>query len=340
MHRSELTIDLGALRRNVRTLVRALEGAELWAVVKADAYGHGAVDVSRAALDAGAHALCVATVAEALELRREMPAARILSMGPIDASEIAAARNANVEVAVGDGRLPEGLRVHLKLDTGMGRYGLAELVTPTRDVVGLMSHLATADTDAAFAHEQIARFAELVRPYRGTLECHIANSAAALRMPDARFDAARCGVALYGLSPFMEDPAVDDLEPVLHWRSRLAQVKLLQPGQSTGYGRRFVAERPTWIGLVPVGYADGFRRDLTGTEVHVDGEPRTVVGTISMDSFAVELDRELPVGAPVTLLGDGVRAEAHANVAGTINYELVTGIQSDPRRVERRVVGA
>ena len=340
MHRSELTIDLAAVRRNVRTLLRALEGAALWAVVKADGYGHGAVDVSRASLDAGADALCVATVPEAVELRREFPSTRILCLGPLQSSEVAAARDANVEVAVGDGEIPEGLRVHLKLDTGMGRYGLAELRAPTRDVVGLMSHLATAETDASFAREQTARFAELVQPYRGTLECHIANSAAALRLPEARFDAARCGIAVYGLSPFMSDPADDDLEPVLGWQSYLAQVKLLQAGESTGYGRRFVAERPTWIGLVPVGYADGFRRDLTGTEVRVDGELRRVVGAISMDSFAVELDRELPAGTPVILIGDGVRAEAHGKVAGTINYELVTGINSDPRRAQRQVVGA
>ena len=339
MHRSELTIDLAAVRRNVRTLLRALEGAALWAVVKADGYGHGAVDVSRASLDAGADALCVATVPEAVELRREFPSTRILCLGPLQSSEVAAARDANVEVAVGDGEIPEGLRVHLKLDTGMGRYGLAELRAPTRDVVGLMSHLATAETDASFAREQTARFAELVQPYRGTLECHIANSAAALRLPEARFDAARCGIAVYGLSPFMSDPADDDLEPVLGWQSYLAQVKLLQAGESTGYGRRFVAERPTWIGLVPVGYADGFRRDLTGTEVRVDGELRRVVGAISMDSFAVELGRELPAGAPVTLIGNGVRAEAHGKVAGTINYELVTGINSDPRRAQRQVVG-
>src|SRR2546422_5632090 len=209
MHQSELTIDLGGLRRNVRTLLRALDGAALWVVVKADGYGHGAVDVSRAALDAGADALCVATVAEALELRRELPATRILCMGPLRASEIAVARDADVEVTVSGDGIPEGVRVHLKLDTGMGRYGLAELRTPTRDVVGLMSHLATADTDVVFAREQIARFAELVRPYRGALECHIANSAAALRLPEARFDAARCGIAVYGLSPFMDDPAVD-----------------------------------------------------------------------------------------------------------------------------------
>jgi alanine racemase len=341
MHRSELTVDLGALRRNVRTLLRALEGAELWAVVKADGYGHGAVDVSRAALDAGATALCVATAAEALELRREFPATRILCMGPLQSSELALACDAGVEVAIVEGDdIPEGVRVHLKLDTGMGRFGMSELTTPTRDVAGLMSHLATADSDVVFAREQIARFAELVEPYRGNLDCHIANSAAALRLPEARFDAARCGVAVYGLSPFSEDPAMDELEPVLRWQSHLAQVKLLQAGESTGYGRRFVADRPTWIGLVPVGYADGFRRDLTGTEVHVDGEARKVVGTISMDSFAVELDRELSVGTPVTLLGDGVLAEAHAKVAGTINYELVTGISSDPRRARREVVGA
>ncbi len=338
MNRSEITVDLGALRRNVRTLLRALDGAALWAVVKADGYGHGAVDVSRAALDAGAAALCVATVPEALELRNEFPETRILCMGPVEPGDLAQARDANVEIAVADGKIPEGVRVHLKLDTGMGRYGLAELATPTRDVVGLMSHLATAENDAAFAREQIERFRELVEPHRGTLLCHIANSAAALRLPEARFDAARCGIAIYGLSPFMDDPAVDGLEPVLQWRSHLAQVRLLAPGESTGYARRFVAERPTWIGLVPVGYADGFRRDLTGTEVRVDGEPRRVIGTISMDSFAVELDRERAVGTPVTLLGEGVLVEAHARVAGAINYELVTGISSDPRRAQRQVI--
>jgi alanine racemase len=128
------------------------------------------------------------------------------------------------------------------------------------------------------------------------------------------------------------------LEPALHWASQLVQVRQLAPGQSTGYGRRFRAERPTWIGIVPIGYADGFRRDLTGTEVRVGGEPRRVVGTISMDALAVELDRELPAGTPVTLLGHGVLVEDHARVAGTINYELVCGVNSDPARARRVVV--
>ena len=170
---------------------------------------------------------------------------------------------------------------------------------------------------------------------------HIANSAAALRLPAARFDAVRCGVALYGLSPFGEDPGADGLEPALSWRSYLAQVKRLDAGASTGYGRTFVAERPTWIGIVPVGYADGFRRDLTGTEVRVSGELRRVVGTVSMDAFAVELEDEEPVGAPVTILGHGVLAEDHARVAGTINYELVCGTNPRPASARgRRVVDA
>jgi alanine racemase len=340
MHRSELTVDLGAVRRNARALLRALEGAQLWAVVKANAYGHGAVDVAGAAIDEGAGALCVATVPEALELRAEFPLARILVMGPTSSSrEVAEARQANLELAVWEDEIPEGIRVHLKLDTGMGRWGLSELPTPGAEVVGLMSHLATADSDLAFADRQIELFRRATEPYSDLMR-HVANSAAALRLPASRFDAARCGVALYGLSPFGEDPAADGLEPALTWRSYLAQVKRLETGQSTGYGRQYTAEAPTWIGIVPVGYADGFRRDLVGTEVRVGGEPRRVVGTVSMDAFAVELGSEEPVGAPVTILGQGVLAEAHARVAGTINYELVSGVNADPRRARRVIVDA
>ena len=340
MHRSELTVDLGAVRRNARTLLRVLDGAQLWAVVKADAYGHGAVDVAGAVLDEGAGALCVATVAEGLELRMEFSLARILVMGPtLSNREIAEAREARLELAVSTDELPDGVRVHLKLDTGMGRWGLSELPKPGSEVVGLMSHLATADSDPTYADEQVERFRRATEPYADLMR-HVANSAAALRLPAARFDAARCGIALYGLSPFGEDPATDGLEPVLSWRSELAQVKKLQPGESAGYGRRFVAGQETWIGIVPVGYADGFRRDLTGTEVRVSGEPRQVVGTVSMDAFAVELEGEEPVGAPVTIVGQGVLAEDHARVAGTINYELVSRISSDPRRARRTVVDA
>jgi alanine racemase len=336
VHRSEITIDLGAIRGNARRLLEALDGSELWAVVKANGYGHGATDVARAALEAGASALCVVTVAEALELRRELPDARIVVMCPTE--DVAAARDARLELVVSGGEIPDGIPVHLKLDTGMGRWGFTELPEPPANVVGLMSHLATADSDEAFAREQVERFREATDSY-SHLTRHLANSAAALRLPESRFDAARCGIALYGISPFNSDPAEDGLRPALSWRSRIAQVRLLQPGQSTGYGRRFVAERPTWIATVPVGYADGFRRDMTGTGLLVDGEPRRVVGTVSMDAVAVELDRELPVGTPVTIVGDGLLIESHAHVAGTIGYEIACGINSDPTRAGRLVVG-
>jgi alanine racemase len=338
MQRSELTIDLGAIRRNIRRLLDVLDGPQLWAVVKANGYGHGAVDAASAALGAGSSMLCVATVAEGLELREEFTEARILVMGPISTSrEIALAREARLELVVSTGEIPEGVRVHLKLDTGMGRWGLSELPDPPREVVGLMSHFASADCDPEFTERQIRRFREATEPYRH-LTRHLANSAGTLRFPDARFDAARCGGAIYGLSPFGVDPGEDGLEPALHWSSELAEVRLLAPGESTGYGRRFVAEEPTWVGIVPVGYADGFRRNLTGAEVRVGGELRRVVGTVSMDAFAVELERELPPGTPVTLLGHGVLAEDHARVAGTINYELVCGINSDPARARRVVL--
>jgi alanine racemase len=335
MHRSEITIDLGAVRRNVKTLLRALDGADLWAVVKANGYGHGAVDVAAAALGSGASALCVATVAEAIELRAEFPAEKIVVLGPADGRDVALAREAGLELCLSSGEIPDRVRVHLKLDTGMGRYGLSEVVDAP-EVVGLMTHLATADSDREFALEQIERFEGATASY-AHLTRHVANSAAALRIPEARFDTARCGVAIYGLSPFGEDAAADGLEPALHWQSHLTQVKLLQPGESTGYGRRFVAEQPTWVGLVPVGYGDGFRRGLSGTTVRVAGEPCRVIGTISMDSLAVELDRELPLGTPVVLVGHGVTLEDHARVAGTINYELATGIETAPTRARRLV---
>ncbi len=338
MGRSELTIDLAALRQNVRTLVRVLDGVELWAVVKADAYGHGAVDCARAAVEAGATALCVATVAEGLALRVVLPATRILVLGPASPAEVASARDARLALTVADDHIPEGVEVHLKLDTGMGRWGLGELPASARDVAGVMTHLATADSDVGFAQVQLERFRAATESLPRTVVRHAANSAAALRLPESRFDAARCGIALYGLSPFGGDAAADGLVPVLAWRSEVAQVRLLRPGESTGYGRRFVAGRDTWIGIVPVGYGDGFRRDLSGTEVVVGGEPRRVVGVVSMDAIAVELAGELAAGTEVTLVGPGIPLEAHARVAETINYELACAIGAAPTRTVRTVV--
>jgi len=330
-------INRAALRANLATLRRALAGAELWAVLKADAYGHGALTVAGIALDEGAGALCVATVGEGVELRAAFPSARVVVLSPLFEHQHRAAREARLELAVAGGRLPEGIPLHVKVDTGMGRWGMREEVVTSSDVVGLMSHLASADTDAEFTELQIARFAEIAAAHPG-LTRHLANSAGILRYPSARFDAGRPGIAMYGLSPFGGDPAEDGLAPVLSWRSAVAQVKQLRAGESTGYNRRFVAEEPTWIGIVPVGYADGWRRGLSGTEVLVAGERRPVVGTISMDSFAVVLPAPVEPGTPVTLIGDGLLAEEHAARLETITYELTCGIDSSYRRARRVVV--
>jgi alanine racemase len=340
MRRSEITVDLAALRRNVVRMREAAAPAELWAVVKADAYGHGMDDAARAALDAGAAGLCVVTAQEGAALRSAFPNARVLVMAPLAPGEDGIARSARLEVAVSSPDVPAGLPLHLKVDTGMGRWGMTveEARSVPRDrVVGLMSHLATADEqDPVYARRQIAAFGEVVRVFEG-IPAHLANSAATLVFPEARFDAVRCGIALYGLSPFGDDPARHGLEPVLSWRSYLALTKSLAPGESAGYGRRFVAQRATRIGVVPVGYGDGFRRGLSGTEVLVGEARRRVVGTISMDAFTVELDNE-EAGMPVTLIGDGILAEEHARVLGTINYEITCAVRADPLRAERRIV--
>jgi alanine racemase len=337
VERSSFTLDLGAVRRNAATLLRAAGGAELWAVVKAEGYGHGAVDVSKAAVEAGAGALCVATLPEALHLRAALRNARIIVMGPVSDREIGEARAARLELVAADGRIPEGLPVHVKVDTGMGRWGLSELPAPTRDVVGVMSHLASAESDPAFTQLQVERFREATAGLEA-LTRHIANSAATLRYAETRFDAVRCGIALYGISPFGADPAEEGLEPTLRWESYVALVKRLEPGDSTGYGRRFVADRATWVGVVPVGYADGFRRDMTGTDVLVKGVRRRVVGTVSMDALAVILDGDVAVGTPVTLVGDGIRIEEHARIAGTIGYEIAVGLNTRSGRARRVTV--
>jgi alanine racemase len=334
MPRSLVIVDLAAIRHNVGVLRAQLGRAELWAVVKADAYGHGAAEVARAAVDAGATALGVATVGEAAELRRALPSARILVLGPVERRELDDMRAARLELCASEGAPPEGVPVHLKLDTGMGRWGLSELAPPDTGVVGLMSHFASADEDAAFTELQLERFLAATAPYPH-LTRHIANSAATLRYPASHLNAVRCGIAVYGISPFGTDPADDGLRPALRWESTVALAKTLAAGESTGYGRRFVASEPTRIGIVPVGYADGFRRDMTGAEVVVAGERARVVGTVSMDAIAVALPAAAGEGDAVTLLGDGVLIEEHARLSGTIPYETACGIVSRATRSER-----
>jgi len=336
--RSRITIDLAAIRHNVARLRDVAAPAAVWAVVKADAYGHGAVDVGRAASSAGAAALCVATIGEGAALREAVDAnVRIVVLGPTSAAERPEARAAALElVTASPGEIPADVPVHLKLDTGMGRWGLSELLAPGDNVVGLMTHFASSEADESFTRRQLADFLAATAPFPG-IERHAANSAAALMLPEARLDAVRCGIAVYGIDPFGADGREHGLRPALRWESTIARVVRLEPGESTGYGRRFVAEQRTWIGQIPVGYADGFVRHLTGTNVVVNAEPCEVIGTISMDALAVRLSGRVEVGTPVTLVGDGVNLEQHARVAGTIAYELACGLRSGPARAMRVV---
>ena len=379
-HRALAEIDLEAIRHNVRRLMRDLRaGAVLCAVVKANGYGHGAVLAARAALEAGATWLGVAAVAEAEELRAAGFTAPILIFGPLTGVELKVAVAAGADAVVWSApflaaarRL--GARVHVKLDSGMGRLGVTEeearvlCAGAAQDglLIGLMSHFATADeADTTFFEHQLGRFTalagELAALYPGLL-CHAANSAATLRGPRTHFGMIRTGIAMYGLAPSNDDPFKDDLRPAMKLCSYVAGVRVVAPGESVGYGRRFIADEPTRIGIVPIGYADGVSRLLTNRgDVLVAGRRCRIAGAISMDQLTVRLpgDWGRP-GDEVVLFGaagDGVEGragEAWTGAAGarrdspdaprilceevarllqTINYEVACDV--GPRVVRR-----
>jgi alanine racemase len=325
-------------------------------VVKADAYGHGAAPAARAALAGGASSLAVATAGEAADLRAAgLQDAPLLVMGALTREELDIALDARADiVAWREAWLREALgdrpaRVHVKLDTGMGRLGTrdpaeADAVAAAAGdrLVGLMTHFATADERGdAFFGEQLERFRAWALPHkerRGDLVLHAANSAGTLRDAGAHFDMVRCGIAVYGMDPFQADPAAEGLRPALELRSYVAEVKPCAPGESAGYGRRFVAQRATRIATVPVGYGDGVRRGLTNAaEVVIGGRRHPLVGTVSMDNITVDVGADGPVrpGDDAVLIGEGILAEDWARTLGTINYEVTCGITA---RVPRTYV--
>ena len=357
-------VNVAAIERNCARLAAAAAPAKLCAVVKADGYGHGAVPAARAAQAAGADWLAVATAAEAAGLRDAGIEGPLLVLGALSPEELDVALHARADVACWRVTTAEAIAarahalgveagVHVKLDTGMGRLGTrdAEEATATASAVaaapglrlaGVFTHFATADEDdQTFLGEQLAAFADWAQAMRDRHDgmlVHAANSAATLAEPAARFDMVRCGVGIYGLDPFQGDPAAHGLEPALELRSYLAEVKPCAKGESAGYGRRFVAERDTWLGTIPLGYGDGYRRGLTNNaEVVVAGRRVPVVGAVSMDNITVDLgpDPE-PPGAPVALIGGGVRAEDLAERLGTINYEITCGISPRVPREHHR----
>jgi alanine racemase len=368
--RARAEIDLGALRANVRALRARAEGAAVMAVVKSDAYGHGAVPCARAALAAGASWLGTATVEEALALRAAGLPGRMLCWLWVPGGPWRQAVEADIDVSLSGlwalrevtgaaraaGRVA---RVQLKADTGLGRNGCqpadwAELVGEALRaeaeglvrITGLWSHFACADEPGhPSITAQLDRFREMtayaerqgVRPEVR----HIANSPAALTLPDTHFDLVRTGIAMYGVSPSPEigTPADFGLRPVMTLSASLALVKHVPGGHGVSYGHHYATPGETTLGLVPVGYADGIPRHASGTgPVLVDGKWRTVAGRVAMDQFVVDLGGdEPPVGAEAVLFGPGDRgeptAEDWAQACGTIAYEIVTRIGTRVPRV-------
>ncbi len=366
--RAQARVNVASIERNCTRLCSDLRGAALCAVVKADGYGHGAVASARAALAGGASWLAVADGRELRQLRDAgLRDVRVLVMGALSPPELEQALAAGAEVlvwserGVREVRDAGGGRVHVKLDSGMGRLGTRDAreashaVQAAREaegveLAGLMTHFATADEleDGGFFAGQLAEFGAWARPLKDEqpeLIVHAANSAATLRDPAAHFDMVRCGVSIYGMDPFGRDPAARGLEPALELSSWVAEVKLCAAGQSVGYGRRYVADGDTWVGMLPLGYGDGWRRGLSNNaDVLIAGLRHPLVGTVSMDSVAVELGederaRELR-GEPAILIGlqgtERITAEEVARRLDTINYEVTCGLTARVPRLYHR----
>jgi len=340
--RAVARIDLGAIERNCARLPKPL-----CAVVKANAYGHGMVAVAEAALAGGAAWLAVATADEAAELRAAGAGAPLLVMGALTSDELRTAVEADADVVAWTDEVADAApRVHVKLDTGMGRLGtkdreLALRLAARSNAVGLMTHFATADEpgDDHFP-AQLAAFGEFADDVgRDDLIVHAANSAAALRDRGSHFDMVRCGIAVYGLDPFQEGPDAHGLEPALSLHSWVASLRRLAPGESAGYGRRWRADEPTWLATVPIGYGDGWRRALTNnSDVLIRGRRHPLVGAVSMDNVTVALgaDTDVELGDEVVLIGrqgdERILVEEVARRIGTINYEVTTGLLPRVRR--------
>ncbi|MGX1476841.1 UNVERIFIED_CONTAM: alanine racemase [Streptomyces canus] len=369
--RARAEIDLAALRANVRALRARASGAAVMAVVKSDAYGHGAVPCARAAVEAGASWLGTATPEEALALRKAGLPGRIMCWLWTPGGPWREAIEADLDVSVSgmwalrelvaaarEAGLPA--RVQLKADTGLGRSGCqpgedwAELVAEALRaqsegllrVTGLWSHFACADEPG---HPSIAAQLTLFREMLAYAEGqgvrpevrHIANSPATLTLPESHFDLVRAGIAVYGISPSPElgAPADFGLRPVMTLSASIALVKHVPGGHGVSYGHRYITPGATTLGLVPVGYADGIPRHASGAgPVLVDGKWRTVAGRIAMDQFVVDLGGDEPAtGTRAVLFGPGDRgeptAEDWAQASGTIAYEIVTRIGTRVPRV-------
>jgi len=363
-------IDLDAIAFNVQAFKRHVgERVKVIAVVKANAYGHGAPQVARTALEAGAGLLAVHRAIEGVELRKAGLAAPILVMGytPPDGADLVLehrlppslmtmefARALSARASAAGASLP----VHVKIDSGMNRYGLLPSEAPDflRELVklpgitleGLFTHFATADwNDQTYVRQQLVLFKE-VRQAAGQAGIHIplvhaANSAGIMRLPEAHFDAVRPGIAMYGMDPSDEWPPAFEIRPALSLKSTVSRVRTLPAGAGVSYSRTFVTDRPTLAALVPVGYGDGYHRILSNkSQVLIGGKRCRLMGRVCMDQFVVDASAvpDVQQDDEVVLVGpqgaECLRAEEVARLAGTINYEVTTSLLPRVARVYKK----
>ncbi|MBQ1914321.1 MAG: alanine racemase [Selenomonadaceae bacterium] len=346
-------INLGAVAHNFREIKKCIKGgAKLCAVVKANAYGHGAVPVAHKALEAGAYYLAVATVPEALELRGAGITAPILILGIVPEEAACELVEHNITQAVCDMGLAKAIsaeavrqgkcaRVHLKVETGMERIGVRpeEAISMAKEIFslphveleGLFSHFAAADEkDKSYVQEQLALFRRTIDGIEGQgiripLK-HIAESAAILEIPEAHFDMVRAGIIEYGLWPSAEVSHPVELRQAMKLQARVAFLKTVHPGESIGYGRQFVASRESRIATLPIGYADGYIRAYGPKgEVEIHGRRVPIAGRVCMDQVMVDVTDlpEVQVGDIATLFGsETLTIDEAAKWLGTINYEV------------------
>lgn len=351
----KIEVDLGVIQQNYSALKRVFAPAKVMAVVKANAYGHGMVEVAQALEEISVDALGVADLDEALTLRAAGVRSRILCWILSPGSDFDAAFEQNIELGISTfdqlERTKPGTKLHIKIDTGLGRNGFSELdweelftrLSGNSDVVGIFSHLS--NTSVAEDEKQLTKFEAAIALAGGHgiefAERHLAASAGAVSYPDFRFEMVRCGIAVYGLNPFEDREHGLDIRPAMRASAELVNVKRVRKGQGVSYGYRYVTERDTNLGLVPFGYGEGMPRVSTGHKVTIAGKLYPVVGRVAMDQFVVDLgDDELPLGAEVIIFGNPARGEMGAEElgasAGSINYEIVTRIGGRARRVFKR----
>lgn len=344
-------INLDHIEANIHGLKEHLPNeTEIIAVVKANAYGHGDVEVAQAALSAGAAKLAVAFLDEALKLRQAGIKAPILVLGAVRPEDVTVAGENGISVTAYSAEWLESagkylgktsVNIHLKLDTGMGRIGIRDKKELEQAISlikgqqlfrleGIFTHFATADEhDTTYFEQQYERFLELLQIVdTDGLIIHCANSAATLRFPTKAFNAVRFGISMYGLAPseFIKSTLPFPLYEAFSLHSKIVHIKKIKKGEKVSYGATYAAKEEEWIGTVPIGYADGWIRKLTGSEVLVDGRRVPIIGRICMDQLMIKLPEKKPVGTKVTLIGsqgnDMISVDEVAKRLETINYEI------------------